>query len=78
VSGDVRPDWRQQDLVLWDEHDLQAGIAESVKRLEAERDTIRLYRALLDLLERTGCRLVQEALDAEGLTLDQFTEAATA
>lgn len=65
----------QLSLDLWDVAMLERGIIEATRRIDAERVTIANYRALLDLLSRTGSRYVSEALDSIGQSLDEFLAA---
>ena len=47
---DAGDQWVKEPLQFWTADDLRAGIADAVRRIEAERTTIHTYRLLLDLL----------------------------
>lgn len=71
-EDDGRERWMQLPLNLWTLLDLELKVGEARKRVEAAEREIAVYEALIGLLRRTGCEVVQDALDAERLTLDDF------
>lgn len=64
--------WIQDDLFDFTASRLERAIAECTRRIEEERANIALYRALLDLLEVTGCATVRAALGKTGQTLEEY------
>ena len=64
--------WIKEPLVDWTAEQLQAGIREGGGRIEEERVNIAMFRALLDLLEGSGCATPREALEARGMTLEEY------
>lgn len=72
TGNDGRATWVQPSMLLWGAEDLRQGIADAARSIDQARVTIANYRYLLALLDRTGCTLVHEALDAIGMSLDEY------
>ena len=72
-DGDTgRTKWVQDPLYDFTASDLRRSIAEAQGRIDEERANIATWRALLDLLEVTGCSTVRAALDQVGKTLEEY------
>jgi hypothetical protein len=67
--------WIQGSLLDWTPEQLRSAIRECSNRIEEERVNISIYRSLLDLLEQTQQYTVRAALDARGVTLEEFLAA---
>lgn len=64
--------WIQDALYDFTAMDLRRSIAQAQGRIDEERANIATWRALLDLLEVTGCVTVRAALEQVGKTLEEY------
>lgn len=72
-DGDTgRTKWVQDSLLDFTAADLRAAIAQGQRRIDEERANIATWRALLDLLEVTGCSTVRAALAKVGKSLEEY------
>ena len=68
--------WVQDPLYDFTAADLRRAIAEAKGRISEEQANIATWRALLDLLEVTGCATVRAALEKTGQSLEQYLASA--
>jgi hypothetical protein len=67
-----REKWVQDALLDFTAADLRRAIAQGQRRIDEERANIATWRALLELLEVTGCTTVRAALDKTGKSLEEY------
>lgn len=64
--------WVQEALIEWTADQLEAAIKDCAARIDEERANIAMYRALLELLKESGEPTVRLALEAKGVSLEEY------